>query len=138
MDLQEELLAAMERVFRQMRQHVRPLAEPRPVRGPELRILFMLRHRGPAHPSALAETMGVSRAVVSTIIRRLTDLGLVTTRVGPEDRRRHLISLTPAADELLERIHEHRRAMLRNLLGRLSPEEQQVLLNLFRKMATPP
>jgi DNA-binding MarR family transcriptional regulator len=136
-DLEEELLTEMERVFRLARLTLRETPLPLPVRGLELRVMFLVHREGAQHPSRLADRLGVTRAVVSAVIRRLTDLGLVTSHVSPDDRRRHLVALTETATRFMAELRDRRREALRTLLGSLTLEERDEMLTLFRKIRAP-
>ena len=59
------------------------------------KILFQLRN-GPATLSQLAETNGVDAPYATLIVDKLEAHGLVERRPHPEDRRRKLVTLTPA------------------------------------------
>lgn len=64
-----------------------------------LRMLRLLERCGPIHAGAAAEAMSVDRTVISRQSRQLEELGLVTTRSDPEDRRARFIELTDLGRE---------------------------------------
>jgi DNA-binding MarR family transcriptional regulator len=49
----------------------------------------------PTSPSALAETMGMTRGAISKLAERLVAKGLVAREGSSDDRRAHRLSLTP-------------------------------------------
>ncbi|WP_417490613.1 MarR family winged helix-turn-helix transcriptional regulator [Maricaulis sp.] len=55
-----------------------------------------LYHGGPQSVSALAESLGLSHQLASQRLRWLVREGLVEIGDDPDDRRRRLVSLTPA------------------------------------------
>jgi DNA-binding MarR family transcriptional regulator len=73
------------------------------------RVLFQLR-QGPMTLSQLAEANGVDAPYATLIVDKLEVHGLVERRPHPDDRRRKLVTLTPAgqsaiatADAILQR-----------------------------------
>lgn len=54
----------------------------------------------------IAQTLGLDEASVTTMISRLMKLGYVDRRRDPEDGRAWLLSLSPAGEEVLQRIAE--------------------------------
>jgi DNA-binding MarR family transcriptional regulator len=59
-------------------------------------------HRGLAQ-AELARAMGVAASVLVTLLNPLEAEGLVARERDPGDRRRHLVTLTPAGEQRLER-----------------------------------
>jgi DNA-binding MarR family transcriptional regulator len=63
-----------------------------------VKVLFRLRG-GPMTLSEIAEAHGVDAPYATIIVDRLESLGLVTRQPHPDDRRRKLVTLTPAGWE---------------------------------------
>lgn len=78
------------------------------------------------------------QSMTQTIADLLQD-GLVERRGDPEDRRRMLVSLTPAGRSTLEQDRRRREGWLAQAIAEdLSPEEQRVLIEastLLRRLA---
>ena len=64
------------------------------------KILFQLRE-GPATLGQLAEANGVDAPYATLIVDKLEAHGLVERRPHPDDRRRKLVTLTPAGHEAI-------------------------------------
>jgi DNA-binding MarR family transcriptional regulator len=64
------------------------------------KILFQLRG-GPATLGELAQANGVDAPYATLIVDKLEAHGLVERRPHPEDRRRKLVTLTPAGHEAI-------------------------------------
>jgi DNA-binding MarR family transcriptional regulator len=77
--------------------------------------------------SALAEHLQVGSSAVSGLVDRLVEHGYVDRQEDPSDRRHQLVSLTPAGEEVLDRIREFNADLLRTLLGGMSPAELDAL-----------
>jgi DNA-binding MarR family transcriptional regulator len=52
-------------------------------------------------PSALSESLGVSRNTVSALLNGLQEQGLIERHLHPTDRRQFLIRITPAGCDLV-------------------------------------
>jgi DNA-binding MarR family transcriptional regulator len=69
----------------------------------QLAVLFMLRE-GIASPAAIAQRLGISRAVVTGLLDRLEERGLTRREPDPGDRRRLRIVMTAAGLDASERL----------------------------------
>ncbi len=72
----------------------------------QLKSLMVLAARPEANVSALAETLGVSKPTASILIDQLVQQGLAQRAEDPEDRRRTLVELTPAGNDLVAQLRE--------------------------------
>lgn len=70
-----------------------------------LRLLGILQLRGPLSPSALAEAVGITPASTTIAVDRLSERHLVTRTRHLRDKRRSVITLTPACNQWLERAY---------------------------------
>lgn len=110
-----------------------PLA-PLGIEPPHLASLILLDEMGPSSQQRLAGALGVSGTIVVQFVDRLEDEGLVERRRAPDDRRVHLLTVTPegvkaldagrrlvaqATDEFTETIGPEGAQDLRRLLTRL-------------------
>ncbi|HSK41273.1 MAG TPA: MarR family transcriptional regulator, partial [Arenibaculum sp.] len=72
------------------------------------------------------------RSTMVAVIDRLENRGWVVRAPSPSDRRSYALELSPKGEslvaELIPRVREHERMMLRNL----STQEQQALLDMLR------
>ena len=64
-----------------------------------LGLLFEIRLAEPVTPTALAARTGYPLTTLSDYVQRLVDAGEVQRDPNPEDRRSHLLSVTPAGRE---------------------------------------
>ncbi|MFI9407173.1 MULTISPECIES: MarR family winged helix-turn-helix transcriptional regulator [unclassified Nocardia] len=98
-------------------------------------VLEMLRLRGPMTPSALSDSLSVSRPTMSKALRVLKDQDLVAQAALGTDRREQTTSLTAAGLEFLDRAAECRRDNARIAESVLTPDEQAVFAELCGKVA---
>lgn len=62
----------------------------------QLQAVDAVRASGVLSVSEIADAVGVSRTVATTIVEELVGLGVVDRRMDPEDRRRRQVRLTAA------------------------------------------
>src|SRR3954469_6711124 len=67
----------------------------------QFQILGLLHDRGGLAQSDLVQTMDMAPSMLVTLLNPLEADGLVTRERGPADRRRHLVTLTPAGEKQL-------------------------------------
>lgn len=73
-------------------------------------------------------------STVTDIIVRLETKGLLKRKIGEQDRRSRLVSLTPAGDKLLAAVEPVVLRTRKELLAPISPQEQTILLLLLRRL----
>ncbi|MET0864670.1 MAG: MarR family transcriptional regulator [Nakamurella sp.] len=101
----------------------------------EYDVMAALRRAGAPYsltPSALSETLMLSRAGMTNRLDRLETAGLIERRHNQQDRRSMHIDLTPAGLELVNEATTAHVANETQLLSGLTPEQQQLLNELTR------
>jgi MarR family transcriptional regulator, lower aerobic nicotinate degradation pathway regulator len=108
-------------------------------RGYHFRVLATLEEFGPASQAALSRRSGIHVSDLVATLNELAEAGLVERTPDPVDRRRNIITVTPAGldrlawldgqvreiqDDLLEPLSDEERVQLRYLLGRLLAHHQ--------------
>lgn len=93
----------------------------------ELSILSLLQRNGPHRVTAIAEQEGLTQPGATTILRRLTEQGLVKQASDKADARVTLATITPAGIARLENIERMRTGQLEAAISRLPPGDQQAL-----------
>ncbi|HYC02561.1 MAG TPA: MarR family transcriptional regulator [Azospirillaceae bacterium] len=84
---------------------------------------------GPAvYSSEIAQNRGLSRPHISATVTELLRKGLVQQADDPIDRRRKLLTVTPAGLALLRRLQPLRQAVNDMLLAHLAPEQRTQLM----------
>jgi len=92
---------------------------------------------GPMSLSGLAEAVGVDAPYATLIVDSLEERGLVERQPDPADRRRKLVTLTPAGSEAIERLLRIEREPPPGF-ARLSPAELKTLESLLLRIAVSP
>lgn len=83
--------------------------------------------------AGLAATIGFDRATIGGVVDRLELKGLVQRVVRPQDRRARMLHLTPQGQTQLAASRLVVEGLQADILGPLSPSEQQVFMRLARK-----
>ena len=104
--------------------------------GMHLRLLMALSyvrdHDGaPQHELADALCMDANNVVL--LLNELEDLSYVTRRRDPNDRRRHLVDLTPDGRHALARAEHAQEQIEDDVLGALDPQERATLWRLLTR-----
>lgn len=104
----------------------------------QLTALATLDREGELSPRELALHEHVSPPSMTRVLAALDEQGLVQRRTHPTDRRQQVVSLTPAAHELLQADRARRDAWLTCRLSELDGDELAALeeaLPVLRKLA---
>lgn len=86
--------------------------------GPRGAFMLSLITNGICFPGDISLAMKIGRSLVTAELARLTDAGLVTARIGANDRRRSELALTPKGQAACDEVRaEMARIIRRNLTG---------------------
>lgn len=100
----------------------------------EFGVLEALYHRGPLLLGELQRKILVSSGGITYLVDRLEERGLATRKPCPDDRRATYAELTPAGEELIERIFPRHVRCLERALSGLSDEEKEDAIRLLKKL----
>jgi len=100
----------------------------------EARVLYELSARGETTAGALSRDLGLDRGYLSRILRGLSARELVDKRPAAEDRRKHILSLSPAGKQEFAVLNEISRKANANLLAPLSDGDQLRLLEAMTRI----
>jgi DNA-binding MarR family transcriptional regulator len=95
--------------------------------------LSYLRDVDHAPQQLMCDIFGVDANNMVLLLNSLEELGYVARRRDPNDRRRHLVELTDAGREALERAELAQRAMEDEFLAALSSDERDTLQDLLAR-----
>ena len=104
------------------------LAQSPAVPPTQLRVLTIIAGNEQTNMTGLAEALEVLPSSASRLCDRLEAAGLLRRSPDPRDRREVRLTLTPAADRLLDELRERRRAALAQVLERMTPSDRQDLV----------
>lgn len=86
-------------------------------------------------PSELAAKVGVTRATISNMLRRMERDGLVDIRPAEQDGRGKVVSLTKAGRDFMEEILPSHYLRVSKLMEKLTEAEQKKLIMLLEKLS---
>jgi DNA-binding MarR family transcriptional regulator len=84
-------------------------------------VLQQLAESGAMRPSELAEQLQVEAPHITRQVQRLQQAGYLDRAPDPDDRRAHLIQLTPSGRAAADRLREVRQRGMEAALARWSP-----------------
>ena len=113
--------------------HVEALA-PFDVHARDLGVLLVIDSFEPASQQQVAQRLGVDRTTMVAIIDALEAKGIIARRPNAEDRRRNVVELTPAGQDILRQATAASDAAEAELLASLSPEEGEQLRDLLARI----
>jgi DNA-binding MarR family transcriptional regulator len=103
------------------------------MRWRQFHALGYLREHSGVSQQEIGEVMMLDDNAVVLLLNELEAAGWSVRRRDPEDRRRHLVELTPAGVEAVNRAEKAREGIEDELLGELSREERATLRKLVSR-----
>lgn len=102
----------------------------------EFRTLIMLFSQpdGVANPGALCASAAQSPANMTRVADGLCERGLITRVASEQDRRRAILRITPAGEELARTLLPQTAAFTRNLFAPMPEGERQALLEQLQSL----
>lgn len=90
--------------------------------------LGLIKGRGPLSLSELAAIEGLNPTMVSRIVGRLDELGLISRRQNPQDLRSAVVEVTDQGRQIHDRVRGERAKVLSDCLEQLSSADQQAVV----------
>ena len=129
-----DVLVALRRIIRAIDLHSRSLVQRFGLTGPQLIILEELQSRGATSLGELSDAISLSDATVTGILGRLAKRGLVERRRDDTDRRRVLVSVTPAGSAILEQAPPPLQESFVSEFDRLHDWEQTLIVSSLQRV----
>lgn len=105
------------------------------LRPRQLVALNLLHEHGPLSQQALGEALSLDPSNVVGLLNELEERGLITRQRDPADRRRHIVSLSPAGRDELAATGGQLAEVENDVLKALSPAERATLRELLTRAA---
>ena len=125
--LADALFAAIGVLRRQVRREAGRPWQLEALTGSQRELVRLVRHQPGISVAQAAAELGLAANSVSTLVRQLTESGMLRRAPDPADRRVARLTLTRAAQRHLETWRDRRTALAAAALGRLSTEERATL-----------
>jgi MarR family transcriptional regulator, lower aerobic nicotinate degradation pathway regulator len=103
-------------------------------RGYHYRLLAGLDEFGPSSQASLGRRTSIDRSDVVAALNELADQGLVHRSPDPDDRRRNIITITPAGIDQLQTLEEIVLGVQERLLAPLSPTDRTRFIRLLTRV----
>jgi DNA-binding MarR family transcriptional regulator len=97
--------------------------------------MVKLRDLAEVSQNQLGRLTAMDAATMQGVIKRLAVRGLIDRRPDPDDRRRLILSLSPAGEALIDSAVPDGAEISRLTLSPLSPAERRTLLDLLVRIA---
>lgn len=104
--------------------------------SPQFAVLNAVAGRDDLDQRMVGDLIGLDRSTMAEIVSRLGDRGLVVRVRDPRDGRRNLLRLTDGGTVVHRQAARRVSRMNKVFLAPLEPGEQQVLLDLMRRIVT--
>lgn len=102
---------------------------------PQLRVLVMIASRSGVNLGAVAQSLGVHPSNATRLVDRLVVAGLLDRRDDPTDRRNLVLALSPDGRALVDRVMDHRRTAIAEILERMPASRRRALVPVLRSFA---
>lgn len=96
--------------------------------------LHIIRHNHGITQEEVSESLSLDKALITRIVKKLIDDGLVVREVHPKDKRAYMLFPTPKAEELKKEIVNYEEEYYKMVLSVLSVSEEELFLNLLEKV----
>lgn len=130
----DEVLTALRRIVRAIDLHSRALEQDHGLTGPQLLTLRRLEDLGSTSVGRLADALALSQPTVTGIVTRLERRGLVERRRSSSDRRRVIVTVTPAGREMLARAPSPLQSVFVERFESLEPWEQHLIVSSLHRV----
>ena len=97
-------------------------------------VILRINEYGPCSQNHLGRLVSLDVATIKGVVDRLHQKKLVKLEPSMEDKRKIIISLTTAADQIMENLHTAGKSISEETLRPLSRNEHTKLLQLLRKI----
>jgi DNA-binding MarR family transcriptional regulator len=99
-------------------------------------VLAVLEEGARDTQAKIADALGYDRSWLVGLLDELEEAGFIERKRDPEDRRRHLVNLTPAGKKKLAQLRKISQAVEDEFLGTLDGQQREQLHRLLLQVAS--
>lgn len=96
------------------------------------KIINMLYHNDKLTSTELGRRLDIEKGSLTTMIDQLEEMDLVVRSLDPDDRRKFLLSLSPAGRQEMEKMMHKYTESLMELFAEVTPQEQEQFFSSLR------
>jgi DNA-binding MarR family transcriptional regulator len=138
-DLSQELLLStgylLKRLGYRFKEKAMDAFEPTGLNPQHHAVLSLLEEGSCRQQGTLADRLGYDRSIMVGLLDDLEERGLIERKRDLDDRRRHVVTLTPAGKEALGELRAIIKAVEKEFFEPLDPAERRNLHQLLQKLA---
>ena len=138
-DLSQELLLStgylLKRLGYRFKEKAMDAFEPTGLNPQHHAVLSLLEEGSCRQQGTLADRLGYDRSIMVGLLDDLEERGLIERKRDLDDRRRHVVTLTPAGKEALGELRAIIKAVEKEFFEPLDPAERRNLHELLQKLA---
>ncbi|GGA92895.1 hypothetical protein GCM10008025_39130 [Ornithinibacillus halotolerans] len=97
-------------------------------------VLGHLKAHGKSRPSDMAKVLGLTPPTVTHLTEKLVKRQLITRSTDENDRRIFYLEITADGEKVLKEAHESGQKLRKNLFEKLTEEERQQMLQIYKKL----
>ncbi len=131
-----DVLIAIRKITKSISMNSKSLVKRVGLTGPQLLILQAINSTGEAAIGQVAKTICLSQATATGILERLEKRGLVTRRRSNSDRRRVLVQVTEAGQEVLASAPPLMQEEFISRFNNLQDWEQAMILSSLQRLVS--
>jgi DNA-binding MarR family transcriptional regulator len=123
-----ELVARLRRIIARLARQLNETSTGEGLTPTQYSVLALIRVRGPLGLAELTELEGLNPTMLSRIVKALDERGLIRRLPDPGDMRAARAEVTPAGEQVHDRVREQRTQVLSECLERLPARTTEQLL----------
>jgi len=135
-DVHHRSSALLDHLARRTRTRAEAALAPLNLRPRHLVALTLLRDHGGGTQQSLAAALQIDRTNLVGLLNELESEGLITRTRSAEDRRRHIVELTPGGAQRLGEAEDALAAVEDEVLSPLTEDQREVLYALLQAAAS--
>ena len=132
----EQVLICLRKIMQAISLHSRRLKKQVGLTGPQLIFLKEVVKTEEISVGEIARAISLSQATTTGILERLVKRGLVNRRRSDQDRRRVLVSITPAGEQIMSQAPPLMQASFLKQLENMADWEQTMILSALQRIVS--